>query len=510
MEILKRGQMLICGVMIAVFAVLPGSAGADETPFEDFADELIATIQRNAVAQPSLPANPMLQGMLFQAGFGQLSVAVWPFQGEDLPVPKTTADRWNEKLVAAMVRKKPAHMRMITRQHLKKLLLETQSITAFEDVVNPTETLARNAAVNFLIIGEVRAATGGVELAYKGVNVATGELVASTRHRLFPLDLGEAEGREKTLPLTAAITQAAKAIAGRGLDIETLEIYGLREEPSKRVAPFSDYFSDRLAAEIEKQISATLVDFRLKVKDATFTESSVRTRGIPITAGPKAVSGSASEPDPKSAATTFKLGGSYWVFPDRIDVNLAVQNGLGERANWTGRIGRASIPAELLADPEAQATVASVPQDDVGPIGLELSTNKGRNPRFRLGETMVLMVEVQRDAHLNCYYKQADGTAFRFFPNRHLTTGNRVKAGEINKLPGSGMPFSFTMTPPEGTETVHCFATDQAVSAKLPPALGATDLEPIPQEDFRKLSAAFRSIPGVRISEASMTVTVRN
>ncbi|MEQ9328724.1 MAG: DUF4384 domain-containing protein [Rhodospirillales bacterium] len=495
--------------------VLAGSAAwADSDPFEAFADELLTTIERNAVASPELPSNQMLQNMLFKSGQKDISLAVWPFRAENLPVPKSTADAWNEKLASALVRKKPGHLRIVTRQHLRKLLSETYAIKAFDEVVNPTETLARNAEVDFLIIGEVRPAAGGIELAYKGIHVSTGDVTAATRHRLMPLDLREAEGREKTLPLTAAIAQAAKAIADRDLGMETLEIYGLREEPTKTVTPFSDYIAERLAAEIERRISAGIVGFRLKVEDATFTEASVRTRGIPIIAGPKAEAAPESQNGPSideaAARSTFKLGGSYWVFADHVDVNLAVQNGLGERVNWTGRIGRASVPPVLLEQPKQMRAAPEAPVDDIGPVGLELSTNKGRNPRFRLGETMELWIEVQRDAHLNCYYHQADGTAFRFFPNRYLKTGNRVAAGSINKLPGAGMPFSFKMMPPEGVETVHCFATDQPVADRLPRALGATDLEPIPAADFRRLSEAFRAVPDLRISEASMTVTVRN
>ena len=123
---------------------------------------------------------------------------------------------------------------------------------------------------------------------------------------------------------------------------------------------------------------------------------------------------------------------------------------------------------------------------------------------------MELWVEVQRDAHLNCYYQQADCTAFRFFPNRYMRSGNQIKEGSVNKLPDSSMPFTFKMSQPEGVERVHCFATDAPVASQLPAALAKNDLSPIPGGDFARLVDAYRSIPRIRISEASMTVTVRN
>ncbi len=530
------GRAAAAAVVLSLIAGL-GAAGAEDAPdpFEAFAGELIETIDANAVAVDMMRDNRLVQGWLLGAGVGDVTVAVWPFKAEALPVPPSTAAAWNEKLIAALVRKKPGYMRIVTRRHLKKLLLETQAIQAFEEVVNPTETLARNAAVNFLIIGEVRPVADGIELAYKGVNIHDGTFMASTRHRRFAVDVGGAEERARTLPLSTAIAQAAKAITSRNLDIETLEIYGLREEPTKAVTAFSDYFASVLATEIERRIAASLVDFKLKVRDAVFTPASVRARGIPITAGPDAVeppaeadptaappaeadptaappAGPAPEADPRTAQVTYTLSGIYWLFEKFVDVNLAVQNGLGERVSWTGRVDRSSIPKSLLAPPAPDPVVAPapVPIEDVGPIGLELSTQKGRDPRFRLGETMQLWIEVKRDAHLNCYYRQADGTAFRFFPNRYMTGGNKVLANRVNRLPGPRMPFKFTMSPPEGIETVHCFATDRPVADKLPPSLGARDLEPISAADFAGLSEAFRAVPGLRISEASMTVTVRN
>jgi TolB-like protein len=517
--------LVFATVIVGIGAIGSRAVFAADDPFDAFAKELISTIERNTVsilAPPSLISDPAADtdsapsSVLKIVGPGtseapEFSIDVWPFRTEDIPVPKTTADRWNEKLVAALIRLKPDHMRIITRQHLKTLLLETQTIGAFETVVNPAETLARNATVSTLIIGEMRAAAEGVELGYKGVDVRSGTLVAATGYNLFPLDLGIAESRERTLPLSAAISHAAKAIADRGLDIQTLEIFGLRQEPGKQVPPFSDYFANRLAAKLEHQISATQLDFRLKVSDATFTEASLTTRGIPITGTAEAAAGSGANSGDRDARSSFKLGGSFWVFSKHVDVTLVLQNSIGERATWTGRIDRTSIPQELFPAPEDDAAVnQTAPWNDIGPIGLEISTNKGRNPRFRLGETMELWVKVQNDAYLNCYYHQADGTALRFFPNHFMRTGNQIKADQVTQLPGKDMPFSFIMSPPEGSESIHCFATDRPVAADLPDTLGAQDLKPIPEADYRKLSETFRALPGIRISESSLTVTVRD
>lgn len=476
---MKKSAFLKIGVVImAALFCLQSQALAEADPFEAYADELITTIERSV---------GLTQKVMLEMGMDKVSVAVRPFPAADLPVPQDMAAGWNEKLRSALIRKNPGYLRMVSRADLAALLKETETINAFEEGGNVTEALARKAKVRFLIIGKIRPAPGGVELFYECHEVETGHIVAASEHRRFAID----PGREKALTVDAAITQAAKDIAGRDLGMEILERDSLRDGYTKSVPPFSDFFLKQLAAEIERQISSTHVGYKLKM------------RGMLARPPVKAAS------DDCEARSCFKLSGSYWVSDNHIDVLVEVRNGLGEYASWNGRIGRDYVSNDMiLVDNNAAPDEEDIPQDDTGPMGLKLSTNMGAHPRFRLGETMKLYIEVKQDAYLNCYYRQADGVALRFFPNRYMSTDNKVMAGELNILPRSDR-ISFTMKEPEGEEKLHCFATDKPVASKLPAAL-ATDLTPIQPADFRNLSAAFQSIPDIRLSEASMTVTVRD
>ena len=473
----KSAFLKIGAVIMAALFCLQGQALAGEDPFEAYADELITTIERSV---------GLGQKVMLEMGMDEVSVAVRPFPAEDLPVPQDMAAAWNEKLRSALIRKNPGYLRVVSREDLAILLKETETINAFEEGGNFTETLARNAKVRFLIIGKIRPADGGVELFYECHEVETGHIVAASDHRRFAID----PGREKALTVDAAITQAAKDIAGRDPGMEILETDSLRDGYTKSVPPFSDFFLKQLAAEIERQISSTRVGYTLKM------------RGMLARPPVKAAT------DDCEARSCFKLSGSYWVSDNHIDVLVKIRNGLGDYVGWRGRIGRDYVSDDMILVDKAAPDEADIPQDDTGPMGLKLSTNMGAHPRFRLGETMKLYIEVTQDSYLNCYYRQADGVALRFFPNRYMSTDNKVMAGELNILPRSDR-ISFTMKEPEGEEKLHCFATDRPVASKLPATL-ATDLTPIPQADFRNLSAAFRAIPDIRLSEASMTVTVRD
>ena len=318
----------IAVAVVLALLCLQGKTLAGEDPFEAYADELIAAIKDNAVASPSLPGNRTLQTLLLRIGVGEVSVAVWPFREEDLSVPHATAEAWNEKLLSALVRRKPGYLRVVTRQELATLVSESRTITSFEEVVDdPTTILADNARVNFLIIGNILPAGEEVGLYYQMTEVSTGTILAATRHRRFPID----PAGQKTLTLEAAIAQAAKQIAGSDLGMEMLEIDNLREEPKKNVSPFSDYFRQQLAAGIRRQIRSGTVGRNLEIHFTSDTP--------PVS-------------DDPAASGSFRLTGSYWPFPDHIDIILTVGNRLGEQVGWTGRVTRNDILDGLITAPD--------------------------------------------------------------------------------------------------------------------------------------------------------------
>jgi len=169
-----------------------------------------------------------------------------------------------------------------------------------------------------------------------------------------------------------------------------------------------------------------------------------------------------------------------------------------------------------LLDYSSKASRFGTSFRDKGPIGLKISTNKGRNPSYRIGERMVIWVETQEDAYLSCFYIQADGVGFKIYPNRFLSkapisTSEKkgfIKGGEAVEIPGSNANFAFDIQPPTGREDIHCFATDRDVSEELPREIGARDLEPIRQRDLNNLTNFFRELPAIRISESLTTVSI--
>jgi hypothetical protein len=125
---------------------------------------------------------------------------------------------------------------------------------------------------------------------------------------------------------------------------------------------------------------------------------------------------------------------------------------------------------------------------------------------------MNLVIRLDRDAWIYCFYRQVDGKTIQILPNPEFWKRYReprLKGGIPHTIPGEALfPFEFQFVLPAGTELVKCFAVSRDVTAELPPELRGRSLDPLPREVGRSLSSLFRRLPDAAVSEASFVVTV--
>lgn len=431
------------------------------------------------------------------------SVAVWPFKADEIPVPQAIAERWSRLLESAIVRAKKTGLRVVTRSDLKTVLEETQVMSAFEQVENPTVALSKNARVSALIIGSIRPNKQNFDVSFQAIEVQTGAILAASREYEFETDVVDASRNQDVLTFDAALDQAANHFAQSNLPLETMEVYGIHEARSKEVTDFSSFVTERFSLNFAEAFTNFMPDNRLKIVEADIY--------APINARATTLSRSSA---PKNDPYKFRFEGSYWQLDDLLDLRLSLTNAAGERAAWTGKIKTDTIPATLL---DYTPSTELGGRNDTGPIGLKLASSKGRNPAYKIGEDVILWVETERDAYLNCFYKQADGVGFKVFPNKFLqeeagipqASKGFMRGGEPVEIPGSYSGFKFTAQAPTGHEEVHCLATDKDISGQLPEEIGMVDLTPIPGHQLERLSNIYREIEGVRLSEATMTLSIR-
>ena len=145
--------------------------------------------------------------------------------------------------------------------------------------------------------------------------------------------------------------------------------------------------------------------------------------------------------------------------------------------------------------------------DTLRGITLSLSSARGRDPTYRIGEALDLLIELDRDAWLYCFYLQVDGRLIKLFPNIHHRVAWLV-GGRQHKVPGALYPFELDFVEPPGEESLMCFATTRNVEAYLPAELRRMEFSPLPKDVALGVAEIFRNIPDVGMTEVSLTITV--
>lgn len=108
------------------------------------------------------------------------------------------------------------------------------------------------------------------------------------------------------------------------------------------------------------------------------------------------------------------------------------------------------------------------------PIGVAITLNR-REPRFALGESLLLNVSVDQSAWLYCYYRDAKGTLTQVYPNE-FQPDRIVQAGRSTLIPDITNPNSFSIDMTRaGDEGAACFAAPD----DLTPALAEQGIRPL-------------------------------
>ena len=122
-----------------------------------------------------------------------------------------------------------------------------------------------------------------------------------------------------------------------------------------------------------------------------------------------------------------------------------------------------------------------------------------KDPVYRVGDKLDLLIKTDRQVWLYCFYRQSDAKWVKIFPNRYHRDPS-LPGKRMHTMPGENLPFDLRFTEPAGIELVKCFATTRDVSGELPDQIAALDLEPLPASLDWRLPRIFRTIrkAGVR------------
>jgi len=421
-------------------------------------------------------------------------VALWPLWQDGVRVSKKFSKSITDTILSELIRGSIPYNRFIAREELTKITKEIDDFNSLNKSAEKINTLMKNAGADLMVMAQVRPLDEAtLEIAYKVVEVATGIILAQTRYYQLSYDFDA----DKTFTMEAAVKASAREFQKSLSDIKTVRPLGMHYQDTGVQTPFGRWFSNRFLSELNNRTSAgsTIV-----IADAVMDENKLKRRGLKSTEN----SIELLMTDVPTGDYVFK--GEYWDLGKIVDVQLSLLDGGGKRKTWQGNIRKKTIPKELKLKPNRDLT-AEQKYDGFGPINLQISSARGRNPIYRVGQKLVLLIEVSQDSHLYCFYGQANGELMKIFPNR-FHAESLIAAKSLRKIPDKTMKFDWTVKPPTGIEMVKCYAFDRDIKDDLPIGIKQKDFEPLSFSSMDAITHRMRQIRNVAIAENSMVVNV--
>jgi len=434
----------------------------------------------------------------------KLRVAVAPFDQEKIRLSKEVADEFNDALYAALLEQAGARYQLVARKKLTAIITDLQETGAWETSNrNPINALMVNAQnIDVLIVGRIRISGQTAFLRYAALGMGGAVTFAQTKRYEFKLNPDDAKITRPTVSLDWAIRNAAESLSGQVHDLEELLLGGIRFEDSGTQPAFGRYLQGLLSSAVRKAFSNPAVAKQIKVNALDSYRG--YDRGIDIKAKQLVAD------TPAHRDKSYVLRGEYWELPGSIELRVSLKGAKGVAASWVGHIRLEDTAGRTLRPKGEFGTLRD--NDGFGPFAFHLTSNRGDDAAYRIGEKMHLNIRLDRDAWTYCFYKQSDGKVIQILPNPHFWKRfkePRLKGNVLHTIPGEKLfPFELKFSLPVGTELVKCFAVTRDVTNDLPPDLRGRSLDPLPQDLASTLPSVFQRLPSAAVSEASFVVTV--
>lgn len=426
-------------------------------------------------------------------------IAIHPFKEDDLAISLDEAQTYVDGFTKALIKEVDGRYAVVGRKELGAIVSDINEMGTRSDSTNPLGDLIDRARSDLLAIGSLSLKADKIILSYKLVETETGRIVSLSQNSFKRKDVN-IEKMAGGLSLKGAAKKASYVLLRDIGSVRKIMIQGLRYQTSGIHTDFGRYFMGLLGDHLRQAANKGPRNINaLEVTDFVIEEESFR--------GLQLQEGSVESAALYKQNQDYILKGTYWVFDEIVEVRLTLTGANATSVVWRGRIIKSEIPQSLKLIPPP-APVNKDNRKTIGPIDLYLSSNKGKNPLFKIGENMTLAVRTRNDSFLNCFYLQADGIIFKILPNKFMPS-SKIQGGFMQKVPSAGMTFSFEMTPPSGVEAVKCFATDRDVSKDVEGQIGRRAFKALKIKNDRELTHVYRSLKDIALSEATLIVTVQ-
>jgi hypothetical protein len=497
-QMVTRPKFLALATVVAVtLHVIPAeAASARSKVFEEFADTIVSQIAKQE----------SWGGKHHRHATGERArIAIRPFDESDIPISAAAAGLFNRQLKAALQRHPDRSFDLVERQNVNFLINDMRQTGVVDDAAgDPIIALMKKAGnIDVLIIGSIARADENIKLGYEAVRMIDGVTMAATEARGIELKTSERPAGMKLTSFNQAVKSAARALHDGASDMKELILSGIRFEDSGAQPGFGAHVEERVSAELATLFTDALTERKLMVRHVRMpvVRSGAKIKGKTLTNRGQAKS-------PRS----YVLSGNWWVWreDDYVELRLKLTNSRHQEISWTGHIQHKEIK-EMDLYPSSDLR-AMRQNDGRGPIGFHLASDRGKDPKYKIGETIDMLIRLDQKAWLYCFYRQSDGEITQIFPNPYLWEEHKepfLKAEVQHTIPGpETYPFQLKFREPTGVDLLKCFATGRDVTSELDLFLRGENMEPLPKGIGPKLSSLFGRLPNAEVSEASLVITV--
>ena len=428
-------------------------------------------------------------------------IALLPFQKNKIPLGKEIADQFNQTLLHGLMARGGKRSVFLAREDLKFIIDDLEATGRLDNSrEDPIASLLKDAGqVDIIIKGKIRRHERKISLSYTAVGLLDGVIAGQTKPASFYLPDHEITRKSGLLTLDQAVNEAVKKLKENARDLQELRLGGIRYQDTGLQTEFARFLQDKLQSALANLYAEGLSGGRIKV-----VEPELKWTG----AGKSLQDQDLRDEMQTDSNFSYLLKGTYWVLEDSIELNLNLVNRKRHAAFWNGSM-RIEETRRLAYRPTDDFK-AFREYDGIGPFKFTLTSKKGKDPVYKIGETLELILRTEKKAWVYCYYFQADRKVIQILPNPYfkqpLFRGKIAYALSDPKI----VPFSLKIEPPVGRELLKCLAASRDITKELPKPLRGRTLKPLPKKTVDRLVASFRAIPRTRISEASLVLTILN
>jgi|TARA_B100000315_G_scaffold181849_1_gene170722 hypothetical protein len=247
-------------------------------------------------------------------GAGRLRVAIWPTRKQsEIPVPLVTARTFDEALLSSLMSIRPKWLTIIGRKELASVIENQQERTGnFADAL---KFVAKNSAVDILLIPVVQIDAGITTLGYKAVSAAAqtaGEIIAKTMaHKIAQ------RSTSSELTIEQAVAQAVEKFSEFASDVNILYLgpISFESESTNCQTKLSQYIQERMSEGLTDRFASVLTGRKVILHNREPNKNSPKVDG------------------------TYVLMGTYWDLSGTIDLRLTLRQWPnGQTVSWSGRV----------------------------------------------------------------------------------------------------------------------------------------------------------------------------